>query len=129
MKKIQNVGAKIDGIVINDLDTSKDSYYNYNYNYNYSSSYYNSKKLMFNLKKFSTNDSVYINLSVFWKAFSLLINISLFSILEFNSIFDLVNLNIYMLTKYFYFSFYFTASYLIFSFIVGTIKKNMKQIL
>ena len=32
----------IDGIVINDLDTSKDSYYNYNYyNYNYSSGYYN----------------------------------------------------------------------------------------
>ena len=39
IKKIQNVGAKIDGIIINDLDTSKDSYYNYNYNYNYSSSY------------------------------------------------------------------------------------------
>jgi capsular exopolysaccharide synthesis family protein len=43
MKKVKNVGAKIDGIVINDLDTSKDSYYNYNYyNYNYSS-YYNKK--------------------------------------------------------------------------------------
>jgi polysaccharide biosynthesis transport protein len=41
MKKIQNVGSKIDGIVINDLDTSKDSYYNYNYNYNYSGKYYN----------------------------------------------------------------------------------------
>jgi succinoglycan biosynthesis transport protein ExoP len=41
MKKILNVGAKIDGIIINDLDTSKDSYYNYNYNYNYSSSYNN----------------------------------------------------------------------------------------
>jgi hypothetical protein len=41
MKKIQNVGAKIDGIIINGLDTSKDSYYNYNYNYNYSSSYNN----------------------------------------------------------------------------------------
>ena len=41
IKKIQNVGAKIDGIIINDLDTSKDSYYNYNYNYNYSSKYYN----------------------------------------------------------------------------------------
>ena len=41
IKKIQNVGAKIDGIIINDLDTSKDSYYNYNYNYNYSSRYYN----------------------------------------------------------------------------------------
>ena len=35
IKKIRNVGAKIDGIIINDLDTSKDSYYNYNYNYNY----------------------------------------------------------------------------------------------
>ena len=43
IKKIQNVGAKIDGIIINDLDISKDSYYNYNYNYNYSSSYYNKK--------------------------------------------------------------------------------------
>jgi succinoglycan biosynthesis transport protein ExoP len=41
MKKIQNVGAKIDGIIINDLDTSKDSYYNYNYSYDYSSSYNN----------------------------------------------------------------------------------------
>ena len=41
IKKIQNVGAKIDGIIINDLDTSKDSYYNYNYNYNYK--YYNNK--------------------------------------------------------------------------------------
>ena len=43
IKKIQNVGAKIDGIVINDLDTSKDSYYNYNYSYDYSSNYYNKK--------------------------------------------------------------------------------------
>ena len=33
IKKIQNVGAKVDGIVINDLDTSKDSYYSYYYNY------------------------------------------------------------------------------------------------
>ena len=40
IKKIKNVDAKIDGIVINDLDTSKDSYYNYNYNYNYSNKYY-----------------------------------------------------------------------------------------
>ena len=41
IKKIKNVGAKIDGIIINDLDTSRDSYYNYYYNYNYSSRYYN----------------------------------------------------------------------------------------
>ena len=43
IKKIHNVGAKIDGIIINDLDTSKDSYYNYNYNYNYNSNYYRDK--------------------------------------------------------------------------------------
>ena len=41
IKKIHNVGATIDGIIINDLDTSKDSYYNYNYNYNYN--YYRDK--------------------------------------------------------------------------------------
>jgi succinoglycan biosynthesis transport protein ExoP len=41
IKKIKNIGAKIDGIIINDLDTSKDSYYNYNYNYNYSNKYNN----------------------------------------------------------------------------------------
>jgi polysaccharide biosynthesis transport protein len=39
IKKIQNVGSKIHGIIINDLDTSKDSYYSYYYNY--SPSYYN----------------------------------------------------------------------------------------
>ena len=33
IKKIQNVGSKINGIVINDLDTSKDSYYSYYYSY------------------------------------------------------------------------------------------------
>ena len=38
MKKIQNVNVKIDGVVLNDLDTSKDSYYSYYYNY--SSNYY-----------------------------------------------------------------------------------------
>ena len=42
VKKIQNVGAKIDGLVINDLDTSKDSYYYNYYNYDYSS-YYSKK--------------------------------------------------------------------------------------
>jgi len=33
IKKIQNVGAKINGVIINDLDTSKDSYYSYYYSY------------------------------------------------------------------------------------------------
>ena len=39
IKKIQNVGAKINGIIINDLDTSKDSYYSYYYSY--TPDYYN----------------------------------------------------------------------------------------
>jgi len=39
IKKIKNINAKIDGIIVNDLDTSKDSYYNYSYNYNYSNKY------------------------------------------------------------------------------------------
>ena len=38
LKKVQNVNVGFDGVVLNDLDISKDSYYNYNYNY--SSNYY-----------------------------------------------------------------------------------------
>ena len=38
MKKIQNVNVNIDGVILNDLDTSKDSYCSYYYNY--SSNYY-----------------------------------------------------------------------------------------
>jgi len=38
MKKIQNVNVNLDGVILNDLDTSKDSYYSYYYNY--SSNYY-----------------------------------------------------------------------------------------
>ena len=42
IKKIQNVGSKISGIIINDLDTSKDSYYSYYYNNSpYYYNYYN----------------------------------------------------------------------------------------
>ncbi len=41
IKKIQNVNAKIDGIIMNDLDTSKDSYYSYYYSY--SPQYYYTK--------------------------------------------------------------------------------------
>jgi succinoglycan biosynthesis transport protein ExoP len=33
MKKMQNVNVNIHGVILNDLDTSKDSYYSYHYNY------------------------------------------------------------------------------------------------
>ena len=35
MKKMQNVNVSIDGVILNDLDTSKDSYYSYYYNYSH----------------------------------------------------------------------------------------------
>ena len=48
LKKIQSVNSKINGTIINDLDISKDSYYNYYYNYtsyNYDYDYgYTNKK-------------------------------------------------------------------------------------
>jgi len=46
LKKIQSVNSKINGTIINDLDISKDSYYNYYYNYtsyNYDYGYTNKK--------------------------------------------------------------------------------------
>ena len=41
---------------------------------------------------------------------------------EFNSIYDLLNYDIYKTSKYFYLSLYFTACYLLFSFFLGIIK-------
>jgi lipopolysaccharide/colanic/teichoic acid biosynthesis glycosyltransferase len=80
---------------------------------------------MFRLEKiFQADDSVYINTAIFWKAFSVFLSIYIFSILEFNSIYDLINYNIYKSSKYFHLSLFFTASYLIFSFIFGTMKKR-----
>ena len=80
---------------------------------------------MFRLEKiFQVNDSVYINLSIFWKTFAVFLSIYIFSILEFNSIFDLLNYDIYKTSKYFYLSIYFSISYLLFSFALGIMKKK-----
>ncbi len=80
---------------------------------------------MFKLEKiFQVNDNVYINFSIFWKSFSVFLSIYIFSILEFNSIYELLDFNIYTSSKYFYLSIFFTLSYLIFSFVVGTLKKK-----
>ncbi|MDB2446902.1 hypothetical protein N9W37_02825, partial [Candidatus Pelagibacter bacterium] len=70
---------------------------------------------MFKLEKiFQANDSVYINASILFKGLSVFLSIYIFSILEFNSIFDILNYDIYKTSKYFYLSFFFTVSYLIF---------------
>ena len=80
---------------------------------------------MFRLEKiFQVDDSVYINIAIFLKGFAVFLSIYIFSILEFNSIFDLLNYDIYKTSKYFYLSLYFTASYLLFSFILGIMKKR-----
>jgi len=80
---------------------------------------------MFRLEKiFQVDDSVYINIAIFWKGFAVFLSVYIFSILEFNSIFDLLNYDIYKTSKYFYLSLYFTASYLLFSFILGIMKKK-----
>jgi len=80
---------------------------------------------MFRLEKiFQVGDSVYINITIFLKVFVVFLSIYIFSILEFNSIFDLLNYDIYKTSKYFYLSLYFTASYLLFSFILGIMKKK-----
>ena len=80
---------------------------------------------MFRLEKiFQVDDSVYISTAIFLKGFAVFLSIYIFSILEFNSIFDLLNYDIYKTSKYFYLSLYFTASYLLFSFILGIMKKK-----
>ena len=81
---------------------------------------------MFRLEKiFQVDDSVYINTTIFLKGFVVFLSIYIFSILEFNSIFDLLNYDIYKTSKYFSLSLYFTASYLLFSFILGIMKKKI----
>ena len=80
---------------------------------------------MFRLEKiFQVDDSVYINIVIFLKGFAVFLSIYIFSILEFNSIYDLLNYDIYKTSKYFYLSLYFTASYLLFSFILGIMKRK-----
>ena len=60
---------------------------------------------MFRLEKiFQQDDSFYINIAIFLKSFAVFLSIYIFSILEFNSIFDLLNYDIYKTSKYFYLS-------------------------
>ena len=72
---------------------------------------------MFRLEKiFQQDDNLFINILIIFKSFIVFLSIYIFSILEFNSIFDLFNYNIYKTSKYFYLSLYFPIFYLIFSF-------------
>jgi len=80
---------------------------------------------MFRLEKiFQQDDHFYINIAIFLKSFLVFLLIYIFSILEFNSIFDLLNYNIYKTSKYFVLSLYFPIFYLLFSFIFRVTKKR-----
>ena len=75
-------------------------------------------------KIFQQDDHFYINISIFLKSFFLFLTIYIFAILEFNSIFDLLNFNIYKESKYYILSLYFPIIYLLFSFIFRITKKR-----
>ena len=80
---------------------------------------------MFRLEKvFQQDDYFFIKISIFFKSLIVFLSIYIFSILEFNSIFDLFNYNIYNKSKYFYLSLYFPSFYLLFSLIFETMKKK-----
>ena len=76
---------------------------------------------MFRLEKiFQQNDLLFINLLIFLKSFIVYLSIYIFSILEFNSIYDLLKFHIYIESNYFYFSFCLTSFYLLSLFIFNT---------
>ena len=75
-------------------------------------------------KIFQQDDSLFIDFSIFLKSFLIFLSIYIFSILEVYSIFDLLDYNIYLTSKYYYISIFFSISYLIFSFIFRLTKKR-----
>jgi len=80
---------------------------------------------MFRLEKiFQQDDNFFINSIIFFRSFIVFLSIYIFSILEFNSIFDLLNYNIYKTSKYFTLSLYLPIFYLLFSFIFRKTKKR-----
>ena len=80
---------------------------------------------MFRLEKiFQQDDHLFMNITILLRSFIVFLSIYIFSILEFNSIFDLFNYNIYITSKYFYLSLYLPIFYLLFSFIFRIIKKR-----
>ena len=80
---------------------------------------------MFRLEKiFQQDDHFFINITIIIKSFSIFLSIYIFSILEFNSIFDLFNYDIYKKSKIFNLSVYFPFFYLIFAFVFRIMKKR-----
>ena len=80
---------------------------------------------MFRLEKiFQKDDNLYINISILLKSFLVFLSIYVFAILEFNSIYDLFNFDIYKKSKHFAISIYFPIFYFLFSSIFRVTKKR-----
>ena len=80
---------------------------------------------MFRLEKiFQKDDNLYINISILLKSFLVFLSIYVFAILEFNSIYDLFNFDIYKKSKHFAISIYFPIFYFLFSSIFRITRKR-----
>jgi len=75
-------------------------------------------------KIFQKDDNLYINFFTILKSLLVFLTIYIFSILEFNSIYDLHKINIFKDSKYLYISIFFPIIYFLFSFIFRVTKKR-----
>ena len=83
---------------------------------------------MFRLEKvFQHDDLFFINSSIISKSLFIFLSVYIFSILEFNSIFDLFNYDIYKNSKYYYLSIYFSLLYFVISFVFKTNHKRYSE--
>ena len=79
---------------------------------------------MFRLEKvFQNDDILFINISSFLKAISILLSIYIFSILEFKTIYDLFNINIFTNSNYYNISFFIIPVYFLTSIFLNNANK------
>ena len=79
---------------------------------------------MFRLEKvFQNDDKFFINSSIFVKVFIILLSVYIFSILQDNTIYELLEFNIYIESNFYLFSIYFATIYLLTNIIITKDKK------
>ena len=85
---------------------------------------------MFRLEKvFQNDDKFFINSLIFVKAFIILLSVYIFSILQDNTIYELLEFNIYIESNFYLFSIYFATIYLLTNIIITKDKKYKSNFL
>ena len=85
---------------------------------------------MFRLEKvFQNDDKFFINSSIFVKVFIILLSVYIFSILQDNTIYELLEFNIYIESNFYLFSIYFATIYLLTNIIITKDKKYKSNFL